>query len=258
MNRLFRLFALLALAGLLAAGCTENARPTPKPTFTAAAKAAVKTGQYAQVFKTPLAKTGKLDYLISVPDDYAAKGPWPVILFLHGAGERGDNVNLVAIHGPPKLIAAGRKVPAIVVSPQCPLGSSWTDHTKALEALLDDIEARYSVDKNRIYVTGLSMGGFGTWALAIDQPKRFAAIAPVCGRGDVAKVAVLKDVPTWVFHGAKDTTVDPQNSKDMVAALKAAGGNVKFTLYPEAGHDSWTATYANEEFWTWLLAQKQP
>ncbi len=162
------------------------------------------------------------------------------------------------VHGPPKLIAAGRKVPALVVSPQCPVRTVWTDHIKALEALLDDIQDRYDVDRRRIILTGLSMGGQGAWALAIDQPERFAAVNVICGRKVAGNVAALKDTPVWVFHGAKDGTVPPQDARDMVEALKAAGGNVKFTLYPDLEHDSWTTAYNDEALWTWMLAQRRP
>jgi len=201
---------------------------------------------------------GSLKYLLYVPDAYnRTPTKWPLVLFLHGAGERGDDLELVKKHGPPKLIAQGREFPAIIVSPQCPKDTWWTDHVAALEALLDEIVARYRVDEDRIYVTGLSMGGFGTWALAFDQPQRFAALGVICGRGDPAKAALLKHVPIWVFHGAKDQTVPLKDSQDMVEALQAAGGSPKFTVYPDAGHDSWTRTYEGPAFWEWLFAQRR-
>jgi len=237
-------------AAVLAAGLAAWAATLPP--------SEVKTGQYAQTFETTVTKKVSLQYLLCIPEDYAkAKDPWPLVLFLHGAGERGSDIEKVKVHGPPKLAAGGQALPFICVSPQCPQESWWTGEVESLKALLDDVAAKYNVDKNRVYVTGLSMGGFGTWSLAIDQPDRFAAIAPICGRGDPAKVAVLKDVPCWVFHGAKDKTVPLKSSEEMVEALKAAGGQPKFTVYPDAGHDSWTETYASEEFWTWLLAQRR-
>ena len=218
----------------------------------------VKTGQYAQALETKGAEAGRIQYLLYIPQDYAkAKEPWPLVLFLHGAGERGDNLEKVKVHGPPKLAARGKQLPFICISPQCPAKSWWPKETKALVALLDDVAARYNVDTDRVYLTGLSMGGFGTWALAIDQPKRFAAIAPICGKGDPEKVAAIKHVPAWVFHGGKDRTVPLKASEVMVEALKAAGAEPKFTVYPEAGHDSWTATYDNPDFWKWLLAQRR-
>lgn len=196
-----------------------------------------------------------LDYLLYLPPDYAQKDSWPLMLFLHGAGERGHDLKLVEIHGPPKLIEQGKQFPFIVVSPQCPTDRWW--HPIELTALLDDVVARYKVDRDRIYVTGLSMGGFGTWMLAAYAPDRFAAIAPICGGGEPAWGTRLAHLPIWVFHGAKDPAVPLKRSEDMVDALKKKGNNVQFTVYPTAGHDSWTATYNNPEFYRWLLSQKR-
>ncbi|MBL8889213.1 MAG: prolyl oligopeptidase family serine peptidase [Planctomycetaceae bacterium] len=197
----------------------------------------------------------KLKYLLSLPKGYEDQESWPVLLFLHGAGERGSDLNLVKKHGPPKLIEAGKEFPFIVVSPQCPGGRWWEPFE--LAALLDEIETNYKVDKERIYVTGLSMGGFGTWALTAYQPKRFAAIAPICGGGEPFTTRLYSHVPTWAFHGDQDNVVPLARSESMVDALKNAGGNVKFTIYPGVGHDSWTETYANDEFYKWLLEQKK-
>ncbi|GAB4135234.1 MAG: prolyl oligopeptidase family serine peptidase [Planctomycetaceae bacterium] len=205
--------------------------------------------------KSDSPKATSLKYLLTLPEDYKSKTAWPLVLFLHGAGERGDNLELVKKHGPPKLIAAGKKFPFITVSPQCPKNQRW--NAKQLIALLDDIEQKYHVDPNRVYVTGLSMGGFGTWRLAAYAPKRFAAIAPICGGGDVKSAKRIAHLPVWVFHGAKDRGVPLKLSEDMVEALRKAGGKPKLTVYPNAGHDSWTVTYNNPEFYKWLLAQKR-
>ena len=204
-----------------------------------------------------LDRTGKvkLKYLIYLPKDYDQKDSWPVLLFLHGIGERGDNLDLVKKHGPPKLIAAGKQFPFIVVSPQCANTHWW--ETVELTALLDEIAKKYKVDQDRIYLTGLSMGGFGTWALAAYQPTRFAAIVPICGGGDPSNAKRIAHIPAWVFHGGKDRTVPIENSKKMVEALKKAGGDPKFTIYPEAGHDSWTQAYNTPELYEWLLRQKR-
>jgi predicted peptidase len=198
----------------------------------------------------------ELDYLLYLPKEYAQQPAWPLLLFLHGAGERGENLDLVKAHGPPKLIATGKEFPFIVVSPQCRQDHWW--QAFELAALLDDIEAIYKVDQDRIYVTGLSMGGYGTWSLAAYQPRRLAAILPICGGGNPHLASVFKSVPAWVFHGAKDTIVPLDRSRVMVDALEKAGGTVKFTIYPEANHDAWTETYANPEVYQWLLQQKQP
>jgi predicted peptidase len=196
-----------------------------------------------------------MNYLLYLPKDYAQQDSWPLLLFLHGAGERGDDLERVKVHGPPKLIAAGKEFPFIVVSPQCPSNQWWQPHE--LTALLDDIVEKCKVDQNRIYVTGLSMGGYGTWSLAGFSPDRFAALAPICGGGDPRTVRRFSRVPVWVFHGAKDSVVPLAASEEMVEALKKANGNVKFTVYPEANHDSWTEAYNDPELYKWLLEQKR-
>jgi predicted peptidase len=122
-----------------------------------------------------------------------------------------------------------------------------------LNSLLDDLVSRYRIDKQRIYVTGLSLGGFGTWSLAAAYPDRFAAIAPICGGGNPEDAASIAHLPVWVFHGAKDKVVSIEKSEEMVAALKKVGSDVKFTVYPDAGHNSWTATYENPELYEWFL-----
>ncbi|MBC8236475.1 prolyl oligopeptidase family serine peptidase [bacterium] len=201
-------------------------------------------GQRAYKFEAQITKTVRLNYLLFLPKGYGedAKQKWPLILFLHGMGERGDDIELVKILGIPKIVEQKENFPFIAVSPQCPKFSWWTAEAEALNALLDEIVAKYAVDEDRIYLTGASMGGYGTWHLAMMYPERFAAIAPICGGGDPERASVLKNVPAWVFHGGKDTVVSPEESEKMVDALKTLGGDVRFTLYPEAGHDSWTET----------------
>ena len=196
-----------------------------------------------------------LKYLLYLPKDYRQKPSWPLVLFLHGIGERGNDLQLVKKQGLPKLLAAGMEFPFIVVSPQCPNDHWW--EPLELKTLLDEVVEKYKVDRDRLYVSGLSMGGFGTWALAAYQPDRFAALAPICGGGEPLWAARFARVPTWVFHGAKDPAVPLERSRQMVEALKRAGGNVKFTVYPEAQHDCWTETYANPQLYQWLLAQKR-
>ncbi|MCG3196717.1 MAG: hypothetical protein GHCLOJNM_01193 [bacterium] len=199
----------------------------------------------------------RLQYLLYLPEEYGKEPDkkWPLILFLHGMGERGDDLEKVKEHGPPKLIAEGKQFPFIVVSPQCPRTQFWV--TGQLFLLLDEITEKYAVDKARVYLTGLSMGGFGTWAAAAEQPERFAAIAPICGGGEPAMAWRLRRTPIWAFHGAKDETVPLERSQQMVDAVKKAGGNVEFTLYPEAQHDSWTETYNNPKLYEWFLSHSR-
>jgi len=210
--------------------------------------------QQAQHFEREITITVRLNYLLYLPAGYDAdKKPWPLLVFLHGSGERGSDLENVKIHGPPKLIAEGKQFPFIVVSPQAPR-RRWDPVT--LNALLDDVIAKYRVDKDRIYLTGLSMGGAGTWTLAGAYPDRFAAIVPICGGGDPADAPKLKDIPVWVFHGAKDEAVPLSRSEEMVKALREAGAKtVEFTVYPEAGHDSWSEAYADPKLYEWLLKQ---
>ncbi|GMU96118.1 prolyl oligopeptidase family serine peptidase [Ignavibacterium album] len=198
----------------------------------------------------------ELQYLLYLPEDYEkAEKEYPLVLFLHGAGERGNEIELVKRNGPPKLIEEGKNFPFILVSPQCPEQTRWNYQTQSLIALLDEIESKYRVDKNRIYVTGLSMGGQGTWSLALTQPNRFAAIAPICGWTDTWEVCKIKHLPVWVFHGAKDNVVPVTESQQMFDALKQCGAeNIKLTIYPEANHDAWTETYNNPELYNWLLS----
>lgn len=197
----------------------------------------------------------QMSYLLYLPKDYEQKESWPLLMFLHGSGERGDDLELVKKHGPPKLIAEGKEFPFIVVSPQCPKERGW--EPIELVALLDDLSKSCKVDPDRICVTGLSMGGFGTWELASFAPKRLAAIAPICGGGEVYWTRRFKDLPTWAFHGAKDAGVPLERSQEMIDGLIKHGATPKLTIYPEAEHDSWTETYNNPELYEWFLAQKR-
>jgi predicted peptidase len=215
------------------------------------AQAPAPGAQVPQTFHYDGPGTLAVNYLLYLPEGYDGVGEWPLLLFLHGAGERGEDVDRVAIHGPPRLIREGHALPFIVASPQLPTGHYWQPGT--LHALLDDLLARYPVDPARVYVTGLSLGGYGAWALAMDRPGRFAALAPVCGGGDVTRVCRLRDLPVWTFHGAQDTVIPLQRSEELVEALEACGGDARLTVYPEAGHDAWTETYADPALYEWLL-----
>jgi predicted peptidase len=200
----------------------------------------------------------KLDYLLYLPPGYESKNSWPLILFLHGAGERGSDIQKVNEDGLPEMLEHGKKLPFIVVSPQCPEGEAWVWKLKSLSALIDDVAGNYKVDQDRIYVTGLSMGGFGTWSLAAYTPDRFAAIIPICGGGELTSVPRLKNLPIWAFHGAKDDIVPIARTQELVDALTKAHGNVMFTIHPELKHDCWTVTYNNPDIYKWLLEHKRP
>jgi predicted peptidase len=213
--------------------------------------------QVEKQFEKEVTVKVRLNYLLYLPREYATgKKAWPLLLFLHGGGETGTDISKVKKHGPPKLIEAGKDFPFIVVSPQ---SQRFGWNPQALGALLDDVAAKYRVDPDRIYVTGLSMGGMGTWALAADRPGRFAAILPICGGGNPADAKKLKDLPIRIYQGAKDPVVRLDTAERMEKALKAAGAkNVKLIVYPDAGHDSWTQTYDNPEVYEWLLKHRRP
>ena len=214
-------------------------------------------GQLSKSFEKSITKDLSCNYLLFLPEGYDdQEKEWPLILFLHGSGERGDDLTKVKIHGPPKIVEQQKDFPFIVVSPQCPEQQWWTDNLDTLINLLDEITTRYNVDNDRVYLTGLSMGGFGTWALASRYPERFAAIAPVCGGALQYNAYSLVNVPIWIFHGAKDTTVPVSRSQEMFDIIKKRGGDVKITIYPEAYHDSWTQTYDNPELYNWFLEHK--
>ncbi|GAP43297.1 alpha/beta hydrolase family [Lentimicrobium saccharophilum] len=202
-----------------------------------------------------------LDYLLYLPDNYNSEKDktWPLLIFLHGSGERGNDPEKIKVHGPPKLIEAGQHFPFMVLSPQCPDKRDWDAET--IYALVKNIAGRYRVDENRIYVTGLSMGGWAAWDLAMAYPGYFAAIAPVCGRIDrnyPRRADELKSMPVWAFHGAADDVVPVTDAAKMIRLLQDAGGNARITIYPGANHDSWTETYNNPELYEWLLKQSRP
>jgi predicted peptidase len=194
-----------------------------------------------------------LGFLLHLPAEYGREPEkrWPFILFLHGAGERGHRLRAVKREGLPRLLDDRPDFPFIVASPQCPPGQFWT--VPPLVALLDWLMQAYAVDADRVYLSGISMGGFGTWGLAAAVPDRFAALAPICGGGDPRQTDALVHIPVWTFHGDRDDIVPVIRTQEMVDALVARGGNVRFTVYTGVGHDSWSRTYANEELYEWFL-----
>ncbi len=194
-------------------------------------------------------------YLEYIPSAKEKSEKLPLLIFLHGMGERGVDLNKLKIHGPPSFLDQKTDFPFICISPQCPDKIYWNE--KLLLPFYKEIINKYPVDKNRIYITGLSMGGFGTWSSIIAKPDLFAAAAPICGGGDPSKVEAIKAMPIWVFHGAKDNVVPVAQSEEMVNSLKKIGSKVKFTIYPEAFHNSWTETYNNKELYKWFLTHQK-
>lgn len=220
----------------------------------------------AATFDWKITRNGVLQYLLYLPPDYASKPNerWPLMLFLHGAGERGSDVQRAAIHGPMSLVQQGTNFPFIIVAPLCPAGELW--EIDPLLQLLDRLMQTHAVDTNRVYLTGLSMGGYGTWKLGLAHPEKFAALAPICGGASMIDVILgtrdrrddLQRLPIWAFHGAKDDVVPLIESERLVNSLQKAGlKNVKFTVYPEARHDSWKEAYRDPTFYEWLLQQSR-
>jgi predicted peptidase len=259
-----RKFSNLLLSILCAAGLWPGVAPatdwSAADVFTPRMEAKTFTSTGAQMIN--------VEYLLYLPKAYQTNPAtrWPLMLYLHGAGERSSNVFGVTWHGPPKLVRQGRDFPFLIVAPLCPPKQWWAD-TK-LRQLLDHVEKQYRVDTNRVYLTGMSMGGSGTWSLGLTDAKRFAAIAPICGNVKPAflkklspeQTEAIKSLPVWAFHGAKDPTIPVAASERMVDALKEMGcTKVVFTKYPNADHDSWTATYNNGAFYQWLMKyQRKP
>jgi predicted peptidase len=227
----------------------------------------------AEVFKD--ADGGTLNVRLYLPPAPPAGKKLPLVLFLHGAGERGaDNASQLK-HGIESLIRYGREAndPAILLVPQCPAGEKWVEvpwsapaHTMQAQpaaplrlalALLREKMAALPVDPARVYITGISMGGYGTWDAIQREPRLFAAALPICGGADTAQAPAIKHLPIWTFHGEKDTAVPVARSRDIVKALEACGSNIQYREYPGAGHDVWTRTYADAGVLKWFFSQKQ-
>ncbi len=222
----------------------------------------------------------QLNYRLLKPADYApekydANKKYPLVLFLHGAGERGDDNSAQLKHSAIEFCRPQRreKYPCYVLAPQCPAEQKWVDIDwtvdnpefpetigRPLELALQVVDAMLAdaaIDKSRVYVAGLSMGGYGTWDALARRPELFAAGVPICGGSNLANAEKIKQIPLWGFHGGDDTVVKPEKSREMIAALQAVGGHARYTEYPGVKHDSWTQTFANADTFQWLFAQKK-
>lgn len=214
-----------------------------------------------------------LNYRIYVPPDLSKESKVPLVLFLHGAGERGDDNAKQLFHGVASFLDYQKKnnQPAILLMPQCPKDMRWVEvdwgddaHTmpgepsvpmQAVLKLLKKTMQDLPVDSQRVYVTGISMGGFGTWDIIQREPSLFAAALPICGGGDLEQAARLKDLPVWAFHGALDKVVKPERSRDMIQAIRQVGGHPIYTEYPGVAHVSWTQTYSTQAVMDWFFTQ---
>lgn len=195
---------------------------------------------------------GPLPYLRYVPEGKN----YPLLLFLHGSGERGSDLEHVGDHGLRDILTRLPE-PTLVLAPQCPETMRWTDHLAGLETILDATLGNYPVDTTRVYLTGLSLGGQGAWSLAARAPERFAALVPICGRSKPEEAERLGALPIWAFHGDSDDTVPLGESTRMVEALHKAGNSAKLTVFPQTAHNSWTPAYTTAELYSWLFAQRR-
>jgi predicted peptidase len=241
MNRIIAAFGILLIS--VTAARAEDLRP--------------KTGFVDKIHKD---SAGEHKYVVFIPHDYKGDKEFPVILFLHGSGETADGKNKrmpVEVGIGPAIKKREKTFPFITVIPQAekrPWSAGSTDGKMAI-AILDEVCSQYKTDTKRIYLTGLSMGGMGTFSHAAATPDRWAAIVPICGRGDVKTAEKIKDIPCWCFHGDADTSVKVTGSRDMIEAIKKAGGMPKYTEYPGVPHNSWDKAYDTEELYEWLLKQ---
>lgn len=215
----------------------------------------------------------KISYRLLVPATQDEGQSYPLVLFLHGAGERGDDNTVQLVHGMADLCSDEMMArhPAFVMAPQCPTERRWSEvdwsapsstlpdePSDAMAATIEALDAlcdEFPIDQSRIYITGLSMGGYGTWDALARYPGKFAAAIPICGGGDPAQAEHMLDTPIWVFHGDEDTAVPVGRSREMVEALIELGASPIYTEYEGVGHNSWTETYANRVVWDWLFAQ---
>ncbi len=212
-------------------------------------------GESEHLFAGVVRRDVSYRYLLYLPRAYnTSDQAWPLLIFLHGSGEAGDDLARVRAHGPPRLTHEGRDFPFIVVSPQAPRVEPWD--IDALDLLLAEVQREFRVDRDRTYLTGLSNGGKGAWAWGSARPNVFAAIAPIAGFGDPNRVCALRETPVWAFHGARDDVVPPAIDTITVEALRRCGGDVRYTLYEDANHDSWTRTYENPDLYAWFLSHR--
>jgi predicted peptidase len=236
----------IALSGvlLMALGCR-------KPLATTVMEWRVET------MTLPRERLEGMHYLVQLPRGYEddTNRVWPLVFYLHGIGEWGDDLKKVLRFGPPRRVAEGHDLPCIVVSPQVPKGYFWFRESNAMLHVLDEVTSRYRVDKRRVHATGNSMGAFGAILLVAREPERFASLVPVCGGVDYVDSLRLRNVPIWAFHGEEDPIIPAEESRRLVRLANEVGGAARLTLYPGVGHNCWDLAYSDPDLWKWMLAQ---
>ena len=260
-SRAWLMSVLLAWMGLAAGSDSSATAADPKDVFE------------ARTFKGE--GETELRYRLMKPEDYDPKKKYPLVLFLHGAGERGDDNTIQLVHGMADFARDDNRdqYRCFVMAPQCPKNKKWVevDWSQSFHDMpeepsesialtmqaIDALKKEFGLDEERFYVTGLSMGGYGTWDLISRYPDKFAAAVPICGGGDEVYAARLTKIPIWAFHGTLDKAVPPQRSRRMIKAIEVAGGKPKYTEYPEVGHDSWVKAYSDPEMLAWLFSQQR-
>jgi len=249
-----RLAACGLAAALALAACTAPGTNPPAAPKAESRDWRLEPGREIPV-ETRLPSGALARFLLFVPAGTDGTKPLPLLIFLHGSGESGTDLERVKVNGPPRIVESRPDFPFLVISPQSPTEEGFD--IALLEELLADARRHLPVDPDRVYLTGLSMGGFGTWAWAQAHPEHFAAIAPISGLGNVAQACQLRNLPIWAFHGALDDVVPIAGDQALIAAIRACGGQPRFTVYGETGHDAWTETYDDTRIYTWLLAQSR-
>ena len=207
-----------------------------------------------KVFNSKKYNQSCLNYLEYSPDAHEEK--LPLLIYLHGAGTRGNDFSQMRLIEPIKELKNGRRINAVIVAPQC-YAETWFDLFGLLSEFIETAINQENIDRSRVYITGVSMGAYATWQMCISHPDWFAAVVPVCGGGMYWDAERLKDLPIWAFHGALDTVVFPEESIKMVSAINKNGGNAKLTILPKDDHNAWDSTFACDEMWKWLFSQKK-
>ncbi len=222
------------------------------------------TRQISRILNTDHSQYDHLNYLVYLPEDYSVSDrSWPVIMYLHGEDDRGDQVEMVETYGLPLLLEHELTLSAIVISPQCPQHTVWSNETQSLYNLFEQVQREFNVDPSRMYMTGWSMGGFGAWKFAIDYPDYLAAIAPLSScllpsaslKSDLKK---LHSLPIWTFHGQLDGVVPPESTQYLVDQIKENNPHLKYSRLDNYSHDIWQSVYNEDYLYDWLFVQKKP